>query len=119
MIRDVVVLPMHYADMESVRLILRWYLRYVRVLFHAPEAELCMHRVLVELLHWRLSHLVLTRSSEHEGQLFGFTAYDACTLDIALTLFLCAVQTRISRTATQGEILAYLKRLREQLRGTG
>ena len=119
MIRDVVVLPMRYADMECVRVILRWYLRYVRVLFHAPEAELCMHTVLVEMLHWRLSHLVLTRSSEHEGQLFGFTAYDACTLDIALTLFLCAVQTRIPRTATRDALLAHVKRLREQLRGTG
>jgi len=118
MIRDVVVLPMRYADMECVRVILRWYLRYVHEL-HPPSAELCMHRLLVEILHWRFSHLVLTRSSEHGGQLFGLTAYDACALDITLTFFLCAVQTRIPRTATRDALLAHVKRLREQLRGTG
>jgi len=116
MIRDVVVLYLSDTDMRNLCVILRWYRRYVHQL-HPRGTELGMHRMLVELLHWRCSHLVLTCSLSQAWQKFGLAACDACALDIALTLFLCARHTRARLSAMRASTLTYVKRLRERLRG--
>lgn len=106
----IMILPAH-TDREKVALglIIRWYL-HAFPKTHPQLGHLGMYRILLETLHWRLSHFVLRRTQERQG--FTLVLHEVFLLDFVLTLFLATMRTKGRRQ----HALLSVKQLREQLR---